>query len=58
MKSFDAVELKRQIQERQRKEFEGLSEDEIRKKVQKQIERNPILGPFLERLKAGGRYTP
>ena len=52
MKSFDAVEMKREIQERLEKEFRGLSEEEIRKVAGERIEKNPILGPFLERLKA------
>ena len=51
-KKFDCVEMKREIQEKILKEFEGVPADEARRRQREQIETDPILGPFLEKVSA------
>ena len=53
-KAFDCLEMKREIQRKLEEEFAGVSEDEMRRILRERIDRNPILGPFLKKVKVHG----
>ena len=50
-KKFDCVQMKWNIQERIRKEFVGLTELEMHRREEEKVKRNPILGPFLGKVR-------
>ena len=54
-KTFDCVEMKWEIQQQMRKEFEGIPEAEAREMQMRQVAEDPILGPFLKRLIEAGQ---
>jgi hypothetical protein len=49
-KKFDCVKMKWDIQKQIRKEFEGIPEVEARQMQMRQVEQDPILGPFYKHL--------
>lgn len=51
-KTFDCVEMKREIQEKILREFEGVPAEEARRRQREQIETDPILAQFLEKVSA------
>lgn len=51
-KTFDCVEMKREIQEKFLREFEGVPAEEARRRQREQIETDPILARFLEKVNA------
>ena len=58
-KDFDAVEMKRAIQERIEEEYVGMTADEARAAQRRRIEEDPVLGPFLRQVRAvRGRSAP
>ena len=50
-KEFDCVQMKWDIQQKQREEFAGIDEAERRRILMERVEADPILGPFLRRLR-------
>ena len=50
-KTFDCVQMKWDIQRKEAEEFAGVSEEEKRRILDERIANNPILGPFLRRLR-------
>ena len=50
-KTFDCVKMKWEIQEKIAKEFKGMPEEKARKIQAERIAKNPILGPFLEKVR-------
>jgi len=50
-KSFDCVKMKWEIQEKIAKEFKGMPEEKAHKIQSERIAKNPILGPFLEKVR-------
>ena len=57
-KTFDCVRMKWEIQRKQREELSALPEEERRRVLQERIEADPILGPFLRRVRDGGKVAP
>ena len=53
-KKFDCVQMKWGIQRKQREEFAGVSETEQRRILMERVAADPILGPFLQRMKSRG----
>jgi hypothetical protein len=53
-KAFDCVEMKWEIQKRIRKQYAGLSPEAARRAKRKAIENDPVLGPFLKRVRVLG----
>jgi hypothetical protein len=51
-KKFDCVQMKWDIQQRIQKEYKGLPKQEAHKKQMEQVNKNPILGPFLKRVRS------
>jgi len=49
-KAFDCVEMKWEIQQQMRKEFEGVPDAEAREIQLRQVAEDRILGPFFKRL--------
>ena len=49
-KKFDCVEMKQDIQRKIQEEFANIPDDQARRIKQRQIEKDPVLGPFLKRL--------
>lgn len=49
-KKFDCVQMKWDIQQKIEKEFVGISDDEANRIQMERIAKNPILGPFLEKV--------
>lgn len=49
-KLFDCVQMKLQIQEQIAREFKGMSDDNAHGIQKEQIKKNPILGPFLNKV--------
>ncbi len=45
-KDFDCVRMKHEIQAQLDREFEGMSDEEIRQEQRRLIEEDPILGPI------------
>jgi len=50
-KTFDCVRMKWEIQEKQRTEFAGLSSEDRRRIQAERAATDPILGPFLRRVR-------
>lgn len=50
-KSFDCVQMKWEIQRKQREELGSLPEQERRRVLSERVEMDPLLGPFLQRLR-------
>ena len=50
-KNFDCVQMKWDIQAKIAKEFAGMSEAEARKIQDERVARDPILGPFLKKVR-------
>lgn len=49
-KSFDCVQMKWDIQRKQRQELAGMSEADKRRVLMDRIRADPILGPFIQRV--------
>ncbi len=49
-KTFDCVQMKWDIQRKQREELAGMSEADKRRVLMDRIQADPILGPFVQRL--------
>ncbi len=49
-KTFDCVQMKWDIQRKQREELGGMSEPDRRRVQMERIQADPILGPFVQRL--------
>lgn len=50
-KKFDCVQMKWNIQLKIKKEFAGFSDDEANRIQMERITKNPILGPFLKKVR-------
>ena len=50
-KTFDCVQMKWDIQRKQREELIGMSEAEKRRTLAERIQADPVLGPFLQRVR-------
>lgn len=57
-KKFDCVKMKRDIQRDILDEFENIPEEEARKEMRRQIKKDPVLGPFLRKLRWPPRKSP
>jgi hypothetical protein len=57
-KAFDCVQMKWDIQRRIMEEFADVSPDEARRIQREQIEADPILGPFLRRVRSRKSASP
>lgn len=55
-KTFDCVQMKWDIQRKQREELAGMSEADKRRVLMDRIQADPVLGPFIQRL--GRTPTP
>ncbi len=53
-KDFDCVEMKRQVQERIRRKYAGIPEKEALRLQREAALADPILGPFLAKLRSRG----
>ena len=51
-KDFDCVEMKRQAQEKVRQKYAGMPEEEAHRLQREAVLSDPILGPFLARLRS------
>lgn len=51
VKESECVRMKREIQERLAKEFEGMSSEEIRREQRRRIEADPVFGPLVKEWK-------
>lgn len=49
-KAFDCVQMKREIQRKQREELDGMSDEDKRRVLMDKIQADAILGPFIQRL--------
>jgi len=49
-KTFDCVQMKWDIQQKQREEFAGISEADRRRIQIEKVQADPILGPFIQHL--------
>ncbi len=49
-KKFDCVKMKWEIQEKIAREFRGMPEEKAHKIQAERIAKNPILGPFLNKI--------
>lgn len=56
-KKFDCVKMKRDIQKQIAKEFAGIPDEEARKIQMAEVMKDPILGPFLKRVRSSGRLS-
>lgn len=54
-KTFDCVQMKWDIQRKQREELAGMPEAERRRILTKRVEADPILGPILRRVNRSTR---
>lgn len=50
-KKFDCVQMKWDIQQKIEKEFVGISDDEANRMQMERVAKNPILGPFLKKVR-------
>ena len=50
-KQFDCVKMKQDIQRKILEEFQNVPENQARQIKRRQIEQDPVLGPFLRRLR-------
>ncbi len=57
-KTFDCVEMKRSIQEQIEKEFAGVPEEEARSIQRERIAADPILAPFLKKVRIVETNSP
>jgi hypothetical protein len=57
-KSFDCVEMKRDIQERIRRKYAGIPEPEARRLQRQAALDDPVLGPFLRSLRKSAKQLP
>jgi len=53
-KEFDCVDMKRQVQERIREKYAGIPEREALRLQREAALADPVLGPFLARVKSRG----
>ena len=51
-KNFDCVQMKNEIQQKLLKETSGLAAEERNQRLEKALAANPILGPFLQKIRA------
>lgn len=51
-KKFDCVQMKWDIQKQIQKEYAGLSDQEAHRIQMEKVMKNPILGPFLKRVRS------
>jgi len=51
-KDFDCVQMKWDIQQKLLEEERALGKEEAHRRQDERVRNNPILGPFLERMKA------
>lgn len=51
-KKFDCVQMKWDIQKQIAKEFSGISDEEAHKIQMAEVMKDPILGPFLKRVRS------
>ena len=51
-KEFDCVEMKRQAQEKVRQKYAGIPDEEAHRRQREAVLDDPILGPFLTRLRS------
>jgi hypothetical protein len=49
-KKFDCIKMKHDIQKKIIKEMKGLTPEQQRRKVQKDIESDPVFGPLVKKL--------
>jgi hypothetical protein len=49
--AFDCVKMKWEIQEKIAKEFKGMPQEKARKIQDERVAKNPILGPFLKKVR-------
>jgi hypothetical protein len=54
-KKFDCVRMKWDIQQQIQKEYAGLSDQEAHRIQMEKVMQNPILGPFLKRVRSARR---
>jgi len=54
-KKFDCVQMKWDIQKQIAKEFSGISDEEAHKIQMAEVMKDPILGPFLKRVRSARR---
>lgn len=54
-KPFDCVQMKWEIQQKIASEFGGVSEEEALRIQSERIAQNPILGPFLKKVRLSSR---
>jgi len=54
-KKFDCVRMKWDIQQKIQKEYAGLSDQEAHRIQMEKVMQNPILGPFLKRVRSTKR---
>ena len=54
-KKFDCVQMKWDIQQKIEKDFVGISDDEANRIQMERIAKNPILGPFLKKVRSSKR---
>ncbi len=57
-KDFDCVEMKRQAQESVRQRYAGIPEKEAQRLQRAAALADPVLGPFLVKLRSRGRARP
>ena len=57
-KSFDCVRMKWDIQQKQREELAGMSEADKRRVQMEKIRADPILGPFIRKVRAAPAPSP
>ncbi len=56
-KSFDAVEMKWEAQQKIRDEYAGVPEEEARRQEWDKISADPVLGPFVKKARVVRRRT-
>jgi hypothetical protein len=56
-KTFDAVDAKWRIQQQLDEEYAGMDPDATREAQRRRIEDDPVLGPFLKRVRRTTRGT-
>lgn len=56
-KTFDCVQMKWDIQRKQREELADLPEAEQRRTLMDKVAADPILGPFLERVRRAPTHS-
>lgn len=56
-KAFDCVQMKREIQDKIRLQNAGLSQQEALRRQREAVQADPILGPFLARVRTAASST-